>query len=169
MESGDIIHELDEADFSTKMRGYDPFEVDELLDRAGQEIKSVRSELKSAMDRADMGVARLEAELEPARGARTDAEGALVAAEEESRRIREEAETEVQSIRAAAEIELRSAIEEGRRQLIAETEELTRARDAIRDDMSMDERHVRAHRDRILAAVEDLARLAESLTPEATS
>ncbi len=33
MGGGDILNDLDEADFSMKMRGYDQFEVDEMLDR----------------------------------------------------------------------------------------------------------------------------------------
>jgi len=154
---------LDEADFSTKMRGYDPFEVDELLDRAGQEINSLRAALKSAANRADMAEARLEAELGPAREARTETEAALVDAEAESDRIRQEATSEAGRIRDAAEVELRKAVEDRRQQLITETEELLRARDAARDDIDMDQQHVRAYCDRILAAVADLTRLAESM------
>lgn len=82
MDTGDILHVLDEADLNTKMRGYDPFEVDELLDRAAQEIKSLRSDLKSASDRADLAEERLEAELVPASEARTEAESTLAAAEQ---------------------------------------------------------------------------------------
>ncbi len=163
MDTGDILHALDDADFSAKMRGYDPFEVDELLDRAAQAIKSLRSDLKSASDRADMAEARLEAELEPAREARTEAEGELSAAGAESRQIRAEAEEEAERIREAAEVELRKAVDDGRRELLAETRDLIMARDAARDDMDMDERQVLAHRDRILSAVFDLTRLAESL------
>ncbi len=154
---------MDEADFSTKMRGYDPFEVDELLDRAGQEINSLRAALKSAANRADMAEARLEAELGPAREARTETEAALVDAEAESDRIRQEATSEAGRIRDAAEVELRKAVEDRRQQLITETEELLRARDAARDDIDMDQQHVRAYCDRILAAVADLTRLAESM------
>ncbi len=163
MDTGDILHVLDEADFSTKMRGYDPFEVDELLDRAGQEIKSLRSDLKSASDRADMAEARMEVELVPASEARTEAESTLSAAETDSRRIRAEAETEAERIRDAAEVELRKVVDDGRRKLIAETEELVKARDAVRDDIDMDEQHIRAHCDRILSAIADLTRLAESI------
>lgn len=163
MDTGDILHVLDDADLNTKMRGYDPFEVDELLDRAAQEIKSLRSDLKSASDRADLAEERLEAELVPASEARTAAESTLAAAETDSRRIRAEAETEAERIRHAAEAELRKVVDEGRRKLIAETEDLVRARDAVRDDIDMDEHHIRAHRDRILSAVADLTRLAESI------
>jgi F0F1-type ATP synthase membrane subunit b/b' len=110
-----------------------------------------------------MAEARLEAELEPAREARTEAEGELSAAGAESRQIRAEAEEEAERIREAAEVEIRKAVDDGRRELIAETRDLVMARDAARDDMDMDERQVLAHRDRILSAVSDLTRLAESL------
>ncbi len=163
MDSDDILNELDEADFSTKMRGYDPFEVDELLDRAGQEIAALRGEVKSATDRADLADARLEAELEAARSARTEAERTLSEAESEAARLGKEAAADAERVRAAAELELREAIEAGRTALLEETAALTESRDSVRDDIAMTEQHLLAHRDRILQVAEDLRSVAGSL------
>ena len=38
VEENDISHDLDEVDFPTKFRGYDPVEVDGILERARREI-----------------------------------------------------------------------------------------------------------------------------------
>ncbi len=39
----DILHELDDVHIGTKMRGYDPTEVDALLERAGRVLADLRA------------------------------------------------------------------------------------------------------------------------------
>ena len=43
-----ILHDLDEVQFGTRMRGYDQVEVDALLDRARREIDQMRTSLRRA-------------------------------------------------------------------------------------------------------------------------
>jgi len=43
---GDILHILNDTQFGQKLRGYDPLEVDEVLDAAIEEIKTLRSKPK---------------------------------------------------------------------------------------------------------------------------
>ena len=49
----DILHELDDVHIATKMRGYDPVEVDDLLDRARREIEDLRTTARRAGARAE--------------------------------------------------------------------------------------------------------------------
>ena len=156
MSGGDILNDLDEADFSMKMRGYDQFEVDEMLDRASREITDLRGEAKAASDRADLAEARLEAELAAALEARSEAEAGLVEAEAEARAVLAGAATEAAGLRDAVGAELREAVDEGRRTLLAEIADLERARDAVRDDIGITEQHVAAHRARLQKALDDL-------------
>ena len=57
----DILHELDDVHFGTKMRGYDPVEVDDLLDRARREIEDLRNTARRAGERAELAERQLAA------------------------------------------------------------------------------------------------------------
>ena len=69
-----LLHDLDQAQFGTKMRGYDPTEVDALLERARREVDDLRTALRRAGERADLAEHQLSDELEAARMARAEAE-----------------------------------------------------------------------------------------------
>ncbi len=88
--------------------------------------------------------------------ARSEAEAGLVAAEAEARDVLAGAATEAAGLRDAVGAELREAVDEGRRTLLAEIADLERARDAVRDDIGITEQHVAAHRDRLQKALDDL-------------
>ena len=80
------MHDLDEGDLSTKFRGYDPFEVDGMLERARLEILDLRSRARTADDRARWAEEQLDVELTAARQAHGEANAVLATAKEEADR-----------------------------------------------------------------------------------
>jgi DivIVA domain-containing protein len=162
MSESDILHALEDTQFPQKLRGYDPAEVDDLIDRASREIADLRAEHKAALDRAELAERRLDQELDATEKARATAEAEIATAEAEGRRIVAEAESEAATLRAATDTEVREAIEAARQRLLDETASLEAARDAVRDDISIMERHIDAHRERLLGTLGDLRKLIES-------
>ena len=164
MEENDILHDLDEGDFPTKFRGYDPFEVDGMLERARQEILDLRSRARTADDRARSAEEQLDVELTAARQAHGEANAVLATAKEEADRVVADAQAEAERLVAASETEIREAIESGRNQLLGELAELESRRDETRSSIELAELQIAAHRDRLFSAIEDLRNLIEGLT-----
>ena len=163
MEENDISHDLDEVDFPTKFRGYDPFEVDGMLERARREILDLRSRARTADDRARSAEEQLDVELTAARQAHGEANAVLATAKEEADRVVAGAQAEAERLVAASETEIREAIESGRNQLLGELAELESRREKARNSIELAELQMAAHRDRLLSAIEDLRSLIEGL------
>ena len=164
MEENDILHDLDEVDFPTKFRGYDPFEVDGMLERARREILDLRSRARTADDRARSAEEQLDVELTAARQAHGEANAVLATAKEEAERVVANARVEAERLVTASETEIREAIESGRNQLLGELAELESRRDKARSSIELAELQMAAHRDRLLSAIEDLRSLIGGLT-----
>ena len=164
MEENDISHDLDEVDFPTKFRGYDPFEVDGMLERARREILDLRSRARTADDRARSAEEQLDVELTAARQAHGEANAVLATAKEEAERVVANARVEAERLVTASETEIREAIESGRNQLLGELAELESRRDKTRSSIELAELQMAAHRDRLLSAIEDLRSLIGGLT-----
>ena len=164
MEKNDILHDLDEVEFPTKLRGYDPFEVDGVLERARQEILELRERAQTADDRARSAEEQLDAELIAARQAHGEADAALSAAKAEATRMVVDAQTKADCLTAASEAEIRETIELGRNQLHEELALLQSRRDEILDNIDLVELQIAAHRDRLLGAIGDIGALIEGLT-----
>ena len=164
MEENDISHDLDEVDFSTKFRGYDPVEVDGMLERARREILDLRSRARTADDRARSAEEQLDVELTAARQAHSEANAVLATARDEADRVAADAQAEAERLVAASETEIREAIESGRNQLLGELAELEFRRDKTRSSIELAELQMAAHRDRLLSAIKDLRSLIEGLT-----
>ncbi len=164
MEENDISHDLDEVDFPTKFRGYDPLEVDGMLERARREILDLRSRARTADDRARSAEEQLDVELTAARQAHGEAEAVLAAAKEEADKVVVAARAEAERLLTASEAEIRGAIESGRNQLLGELAELESRRDKTRSNIELTELQMAAHRDRLLSALDDLRGLIEGLT-----
>ena len=162
MDGSDILRDLEDTQFPQKLRGYDPAQVDALIDRAVREIADLRAERRTALDRAEMAEKRIDQELDATQRARATAEAEIATAEAEGRRYVAEAEAEAATLRSAAETEVRAAIEAARHRLLDETTSLEAERDAVRDDISIMERHVDAHRERLLSTLGDLRKLVEA-------
>ena len=164
MEENDISHDLDEVDFPTKFRGYDPFEVDGMLERARREILDLRSRARTADDRARSAEEQLDVELTAARQAHGEANAVLATAKEEAERVVANARVEAECLVTASETEIREAIESGRNQLLGELAELESRRDKTRSSIELAELQMAAHRDRLFSAIEDLRSLIGGLT-----
>ena len=164
MEENDISHDLDEVDFPTKFRGYDPFEVDGMLERARREILDLRSRARTADDRARSAEEQLDVELTAARQAHGEANAVLATAKEEAERVVANARVEAERLVTASETEIREAIESGRNQLLGELAELESRRDKTRSSIELAELQMAAHRDRLFSAIEDLRSLIGGLT-----
>lgn len=156
---GDILHILNDTQFGQKLRGYDPLEVDEVLDAAIEEIKNLRAQAKAATDRATLAEELVESELGPARQNRLEAEEGLATAKEEALSFVETAKKEAEDLTEATEREVRQAVEKGRAKMLAEMKVLDSDRQRMLDDMSIMEKHIEAHRSRLRSALMDLEAL----------
>ena len=151
-----LLHDLDQVQFGTRMRGYDPAEVDALLERARHEVDDLRTALRRAGERADLAEQQLSDEMEAARMARAEAEAGIATAAAEASAILSEARAEAADLRAAADIEIRTAIQAGRTRMLDEVASLEAERDLLAEGIGVTAEHVVAHRDRLLRAVEDM-------------
>ena len=151
-----LLHDLDQVQFGTRMRGYDPTEVDALLERARREVDDLRTALRRAGERADLAEHQLSDELEAARMARAEAEAGIATAAAEASAILSEARAEAADLRAAADIEIRTAIQAGRTRMLDEVASLEAERDLLAEGIGVTAEHVAAHRDRLLRALEDM-------------
>ena len=158
-----ILHDLDEVQFGTRMRGYDQVEVDALLDRARREIDELRTSLRRADERAELAEQQLADELDAARTARAEAEAGIATAVAESAGIIAEARAEAADLRAAADVEIRTAIEAGRSRMLDEIASLQADRDLLSEGIEVTAQHVTAHRDRLLRAVGDLRSILDDI------
>ena len=151
-----LLHDLDQVQFGTRMRGYDPAEVDALLERARHEVDDLRTALRRAGERADLAEQQLSDEMEAARMARAEAEAGIATAGAEASAILSEARAEASDLRAAADVEIRTAIQAGRTLMLDEVASLEAERDILAEGIEVTAEHVAAHRDRLLRAVEDM-------------
>jgi DivIVA domain-containing protein len=159
----DILHELDDVHIGTKMRGYDPVAVDDLLDRARREIEDVRTAARRAGERAELAERQLAEELDAARTARAEAEAGIATATAEAASLMAEARAEAADLRTAADAEIRESIQEGRARMLEQMVGLEAERDLVQEEIDVTAELVAAHRDRLLRAVEDLRTLVEGV------
>ncbi|HJM35909.1 MAG TPA: DivIVA domain-containing protein, partial [Acidimicrobiales bacterium] len=87
MNNSDILQILIQAEFGQKIRGYDPLEVDEVLDQAVVEIQRLTQACTQATERAEAAERQLEEEIGPARRNRQESEEVLLGATEEALRL----------------------------------------------------------------------------------
>ena len=163
MNSADILQILIQAEFGQKLRGYDPLEVDEVLDQAVVEIQRLSAALNSATDRAEAAESILEEQIAPARRDRQEAEEILLGAKEEALQLISEAQDDAERLRSASEEEIRDAIDKGRQHMDSEISKSEQDRRKILGDIEILERHIEAHRLRLQVALNDLSSLIESL------
>ena len=185
---------INEVEFHQKMRGYDPDEVDDFLERVATAVTAMHERLREAGDRltqAERRAADFEQRLReaPAGGATSatieeesetirrtlvlaqrtadaaikeaeeEAQSSIRAAREQADQIYREAQEQAQRVVAEAEIEARKSADDTRQRLVAEIIALEEARDAIRSDQSILERHVDDHRLRLRGTITELERL----------
>src|SRR5688572_25771234 len=133
---------LREVEFRGALRGYNPDDVDEFLDRVAAGIEILQERLRQATERAVRAEARAG---EPAEAgdlrntlvlAQRTADLAVQEAKDIAAQLVADAEARAKEIVAAAERAAALAAEEAQRQLRRELSELGQARDALRADVA---------------------------------
>jgi DivIVA domain-containing protein len=175
---------INEIEFPLKVRGYDPDEVDDFLERMAVGVGQLQERLEQLAERAATAE-RKAAELEqrdrrpgtterPTAAEETEqltrtlvmaqrfVDQATREAEEEAERVVREAKAEAARLRTEADIELRRIRTESHTQLAEEVRELERNRDALRGDVEALVAHADAQRDRLRSSLADFERLIDN-------
>ena len=179
---------INEVEFHQKMRGYDPDEVDDFLERVAVAFEQMQERIRSAEQRVAMAEQRAtEAPRTPAKPATADvedteairrtlvlaqrtADAAIKEAQDEAARILEGVQEQAQRMQAEAkeqarktvvdaEADARKSADETRQRLIKEIIALEETRDALRADQGILERHLDEQRLRLRSSIGDLQRL----------
>ena len=164
----DILHELDDAHIGTKMRGYDPVEVDDLLDRARREIQDLRATARRSGERAELAERQLAEEWDTAHTARAEAEAGIATAVAEAASLMADARTEAADLRTAADAEIRKSIQDGQARMLEQMAGMKAERDLVQEEIDVIAELVVAHRGRLLRAVDDLRTLVEGVEDRPT-
>lgn len=156
---------LREVEFRGALRGYNPDDVDEFLDRVAAGIEILQERLRQATERAVRAEARLNDLGEGADGLRNTlvlaqrtADLAVQEAKDQAAAIVAEAEQRAAAKAAEAERAAAVAAVEAQRQLRAEIAELGQARDALRADVAALEAHLDSERTRVKEALAEVLR-----------
>jgi DivIVA domain-containing protein len=181
---------INEVEFRQRVRGYDPDEVDEFLERMSTGVERLLDELRHANERALAAERRLATAgtAEPAgrpapvdeteaisrtlilaqrtadaavAEARDQAATTIAQANEQAARTVAEAREQSAAMVAEAETEARRQLDDTRQRVAAEVAELEATRDSLRDDVDLLERHVDEQRLRLRASIDELHRLLE--------
>ena len=195
---------INEVEFHQKMRGYDPDEVDDFLERVAVAVGQLQDRTREAAERAAIAerrAAELEAHLRggqpkptpprpavaapaPAVSSEEDAETirrtlilaqrtadaavqeaqdaaakTLQSATDEAERVLTEAQDRARNLLTTAEAEARKTADGTRQRLVAEIIALEEARDGLRADHGILERHLEEQRLRLRSSIGDLQRL----------
>ena len=180
---------LHEVEFRAKVRGYDPDEVDDFLERVAAGVAQLQDRLREAVERAtaaEAKVADLQATVKAGGGpassdaeetlrrtlvlAQRTADAAVKEATDEADRVvadasarasslLSEAEARAGAIVKDAEDEVRKGVDATRQRLVAEIIDLEATRDSVRADVAALDRHLDEQRLRLRGAVADLQRL----------
>ena len=164
----DILHELDDVHIGTKMRGYDPVEVDDLLDRARREIQDLRATARRSGERAELAERQLAEEWDTAHTARAEAEAGIATAVAEAASLMADARTEAADLRTAADAEIRKSIQDGQARMLEQMAGMKAERDLVQEEIDVIAELVVAHRGRLLRAVDDLRTLVEGVEDRPT-
>jgi DivIVA domain-containing protein len=144
-----------------KFGGYDPNEVDDLLERAAGRIEALESQVRDLAGRAQAGDAEAGKTRETEEMlhrtlllAQRAADEAVAEAQAKSRQILEDAESKSRSMVSEAETNARRQAETERRRLETEVLEFGAKRDALVADIDALERYEQDYRARLRRAVE---------------
>jgi cell division initiation protein len=178
---------INEVEFRQKVRGYDPDEVDDFLERMAVAVGQLQERVRDATDRAaaaERKTSELEEQLRgggaeaaappaPSASAEADAQSAfstlvlaqktadaaIKEAKESSARMLADAQQESDRLRVEAESEARRAADATRRRLVDEIRALEQSKESLRCDVELLETHLADQRSRVRGSVEQLQRL----------
>ncbi|MGZ4677250.1 MAG: DivIVA domain-containing protein [Acidimicrobiia bacterium] len=153
--------ELRDLDIKEKFRGYDPNEVDDLLERAAARIEALEAHVRDLSSRAQVGDAEAGKTRETEEMlhrtlllAQRAADEAVAEAQTKARQILDDAENKSRSMVSEAETNARRQAEAERRRLETEVLEYGAKRDALVADVDALERFEQDYRARLRRAVE---------------
>ena len=154
---------LREVEFKERWRGYDPEEVDDLLERVAAGIEDIENRVRHATERA------ARAEQEASGGGDADetlrrtlvlaqrtADAAIADAKERAADLVTEAEQRATALVAEAEAEARRITEENETRLRENVSTLESARATLQDDVDALGRHLTEERERLRATLHTL-------------
>ncbi|HEX9992732.1 MAG TPA: DivIVA domain-containing protein [Acidimicrobiales bacterium] len=164
---------LKDVEFADRWRGYDQAEVDDFLERVAAGVAELRQRLAEAEARAEAAERRAAvaesqvassgtegADAETIRRtlllAQRTADAAVREAQDHAARTVAAAQERAQAMLAEAEAESRRSVEDTRQRLLQEIGTLEGARDALRGDVALLERHLEESRQRLRASLRDL-------------
>ena len=161
-----------EVEFREKIRGYNPDDVDEFLERVAAGLEILQERLRQATERAVRAEQRA---TEVGEGddamrrtlvlAQRTADAAVQEAKEQASQLVGHAEAQAQAVRAEAAEHARRTIEDATRDALAEVRRLEAGRDALREEIAALQRHLEGERSRIRAALQDAIRRVDDTLP----
>ena len=172
---------INEVEFHQKMRGYDPDEVDDFLERVAVAVGQLQERITDASERA-AAAERRASELEQRQResgtkseasseddaetmkrtlvlAQKTADAAVQEAQEEAKQIVDSARDQARQLALQIESDARQEADDTRQKLVAEVGALEEARDAIKADHGILERHLDEQRLRLRSSIDELQRL----------
>src|SRR3954447_6963692 len=172
---------INEVEFHQKMRGYDPDEVDDFLERVAVAVAQLQERITDASERAAAAERRtndLEQRLrDAARSPKPDtseedsetirrtlvlaqktADAAVQEAKEEAKQIVESAREQARQAAFSIESDARREADNTRQQLVTDVVGLEEARDGIKAGHGILERHLDEQRLRLRSSIDELQR-----------
>ena len=153
--------ELRDLDIREKFRGYDPNDVDDLLERAARSIEKLESQVRDLQQRADSGAVDTAKSRENEETiqrtlilAQRAADEAVAEAQAKARQILGDAESKASTMVSEAETNARRQAETERRRLEGEVLELGARRDALVADVDALEQFESDYRARLRRSLE---------------
>lgn len=161
-----------EVEFREKLRGYNQDDVDEFLERVAAGVEILQERLRQATERAVRAEQQARDVLEGDDAlrrtlvlAQRTADLAVQEAREQAKRIIDAAEGHGRSLMAQAEEDARRLAEEAQSQVWADVGRLEVARDQLRQDVAVLARYLEQERGRAQACLAEAARQLEQSLP----
>jgi cell division initiation protein len=161
-----------EVEFREKIRGYNPDDVDEFLERVAAGLEILQERLRQATERAVRAEQRT---TEAGEGddvmrrtlvlAQRTADAAMQEAREQAAQLMAHAESQAQAVRAEAAEHARRTIEEATREASAQVQRLEAGREHLREEIAALQRHLDGERTRIRAALHEAIRRVDETLP----
>ena len=166
--SDEIVEYLETVELKTKMRGYDPIEVDEIFDRVSEEIKVLRENLKNSEEKVLVAEEHLDSEIKRLDVREKEVEALIKEAENRAVKILENSRLEAENLRASTEKELYLLATEEREKLKDQLSVIENRQKDVQSNLDLFEDQFSAHRERILRTLSDMQRAIKdlSLLPE---
>ena len=167
---------LREVEFREKLRGYNPDDVDEFLERVAAGLEILQERLRQATERAVRAEQRAGEVTEGDDAmrrtlvlAQRTADMAVQEAREQAERIVADAEAQAQGVRAEAAEHARRTIDDATREAWAQVGRLEAARDQLHEQVGGLQQYLDNERMRLRAMLGETLRRVEELVPSLSS